>query len=139
MGEAARHSSRSNQRLKLTGAAILVFRTAMYARRERVEWWRWSVLTAFNKDAAGLKFDERTAFLIFRDMVERGVLGRHNPRNQQVKNELDYRCRIHGRERLRASRPLPEEKSDGMCRREGDLVCANDTAGPWRPWAEQSC
>lgn len=47
----------------------------MYDRKDRpVDWWRWTVLTAHNNDPEGLKLDERTAFLIFADLVHDGLL-----------------------------------------------------------------
>jgi hypothetical protein len=47
----------------------------MYERRDRVGWWRWSVLTDHNStDPEALRLPHRTAFLIFSDMVQRGLL-----------------------------------------------------------------
>ena len=47
----------------------------MYQRKDRpVEWWRWTVLTTHNNDLETLKIDERTAFLIFADLVHDGLL-----------------------------------------------------------------
>ena len=47
----------------------------MYQRKDRpVEWWRWTVLTAHNNDPETLKIYERTAFLIFADLVHDGLL-----------------------------------------------------------------
>jgi len=47
----------------------------MYQRKDRpVEWWRWTVLTKHNNDPETLKIDERTAFLIFADLVHDGLL-----------------------------------------------------------------
>ena len=47
----------------------------MYERKDRpVEWWRWTVLTAHNPDPESLKLDPKTAFLVFADFVQRGML-----------------------------------------------------------------
>lgn len=46
----------------------------MYERRERVGWWRWWVLTDANPDPEGLRLPPREAFLIFADLVQRGLL-----------------------------------------------------------------
>ncbi len=46
----------------------------MYERRDNpVKWWRWTVLTAHNNDPKTLALDERTAFLIFADLVHDGL------------------------------------------------------------------
>jgi hypothetical protein len=46
----------------------------MYERRERVDWWRWSVLTDVNTDPEGLRLPHKEAVVIFADLVQRGLL-----------------------------------------------------------------
>lgn len=46
----------------------------MDARQDRVDWWRWTVLTNKNPDPETLGIDERYAFLIFSDFVHDGML-----------------------------------------------------------------
>jgi len=47
----------------------------MYKRKDRpVEWWRWQVLTKHNPDKETLGFEDKTAFLIFADLVQDGLL-----------------------------------------------------------------
>ena len=47
----------------------------MYDRKNRpVEWWRWTVLTERNNDPETLRLDDKTAFLIFADLVHAGLL-----------------------------------------------------------------
>ena len=46
----------------------------IHDRKDRVDWWRWQVLTKHNKDEETLGFDEKTAFLIFSDLVHDGLL-----------------------------------------------------------------
>jgi len=47
----------------------------MHDRRDRVGWWRWSVLTDHNRDdPESLRLPHRIAFLIFSDMVQRGLI-----------------------------------------------------------------
>ncbi|TWT42492.1 hypothetical protein [Botrimarina hoheduenensis] len=47
----------------------------MHERKDRrVDWWRWTVLTATNSDPECLKLDKRTAFLVFSDFVHDGML-----------------------------------------------------------------
>jgi hypothetical protein len=47
----------------------------MYKRKDLpVEWWRWQVLTHHNSDKETLGLDEKTAFLIFADLVQDGLL-----------------------------------------------------------------
>jgi hypothetical protein len=47
----------------------------MYDRRDRVGWWRWWVLTERNsQDPECLKIEPNTAFLIFADMVQAGLM-----------------------------------------------------------------
>lgn len=47
----------------------------MYKRKDRpVDWWRWHVLTKHNNDPETLGIDDKTAFLIFADLVHDGLL-----------------------------------------------------------------
>lgn len=46
----------------------------MMERRQHVVWWRWSVLTDKNPDPTSLRIKELDAFLIFSDLVQRGLL-----------------------------------------------------------------
>jgi len=46
----------------------------IYDRRDRVKWWRSSVLTERNNDPETLKLPPETAYLIFADMVQAGLL-----------------------------------------------------------------
>lgn len=46
----------------------------MHSRKDRVDWWRWSVLTAHNTDPERLKLEPKEAVLIFADLVQRGLL-----------------------------------------------------------------
>jgi hypothetical protein len=47
----------------------------MYKRKDRpVDWWRWQVLTTHNNDPDTLGLDDRSAFLIFADLVHNGLL-----------------------------------------------------------------
>jgi hypothetical protein len=46
----------------------------MYDRKHRVDWWRWSVLTAHNTDSESLKLEPKEAVLVFADLVQRGLL-----------------------------------------------------------------
>lgn len=47
----------------------------MYDRKDRpVDWWRWQVLTSRNNDPESRGLDDKTAFLIFADLVHDGLL-----------------------------------------------------------------
>jgi hypothetical protein len=46
----------------------------LYDRKDRVTWWRWSVLTPKNKDPESLQLTPITACNIFIDLYRRGLL-----------------------------------------------------------------
>ncbi|MGO8748256.1 MAG: hypothetical protein ACLQNE_19950 [Thermoguttaceae bacterium] len=46
----------------------------LHDRKDRVIWWRWSVLTAKNNDPESMKLSETVAFNIFIDLFRRGLL-----------------------------------------------------------------
>jgi len=46
----------------------------IHDRKDRVDWWQWSVLTEHNPDAEGLKLSPKAAMLIFADLVHAGLL-----------------------------------------------------------------